>query len=174
VANYEFTTLTPKLGVVAIDKYRSFVMADIPGIIEGASDGRGLGIEFLKHIERTKTLLYMIDAANYREVTEQFEALQSELQRYSAELASRPYAIALTRIDAIDAEQVNEKMWELLKSIGLAPNEVLRKYGVDETYISYGSEEKRNPHFVMPISAVARINIKPLIFALADVMEKRQ
>jgi len=68
VANYEFTTLTPKLGVVHMGDYDSFMMADIPGIIEGASDGRGLGHEFLKHIERTKTLLLMIDAANYREM----------------------------------------------------------------------------------------------------------
>ncbi|WP_300366162.1 GTPase ObgE [Hydrogenimonas sp.] len=174
VANYEFTTLTPKLGVVAIDEYRSFVMADIPGIIEGASDGRGLGIEFLKHIERTKTLLYMIDVANYRDVTEQFASLQKELERYSSELATRPFAIALTRIDALDAEQVNEKMWELLQSLDLVANDVLKKYGVEPDYISYGSEEKSNPHFVMPISAIAKINIKPLIFALADVMEKRQ
>jgi len=68
VANYEFTTLTPKLGVVELNEYSSFMMADIPGIIEGASDGRGLGLEFLKHIERTKTLLIMIDIANYREM----------------------------------------------------------------------------------------------------------
>ena len=174
VANYEFTTLTPKLGVVAIDDYRSFVMADIPGIIEGASDGRGLGIEFLKHIERTKTLLYMIDVANYRDVTEQFSALQRELERYSTELSKRPFAIALTRIDALDQEQVNEKIWTLLKSLGLVPNEELKKYGVSGDYIGYGSMDKTNPHFVLPISAIAKINIKPLIFALADVMEKRQ
>ncbi|WP_353663177.1 GTPase ObgE [Hydrogenimonas sp. SS33] len=174
VANYEFTTLTPKLGVVAIDEYRSFVMADIPGIIEGASDGRGLGIEFLRHIERTKTLLYMIDAANYRDVTEQFSALREEVKRYSRELSTRPFAIAVTRIDALEKEAVNEKIWALLKSLDLAPNEELRKYGVDESVISYGSAEKSNPHFVMPISAVARINVQPLVFALADVLEKRQ
>ena len=174
VADYEFTTLTPKLGVVEIDEYRSFVMADIPGIIEGASDGRGLGIEFLKHIERTQTLLYMIDAANYREVAEQFAALQKELKRYSEELAGRPYAVALTRIDAVETEKVNEKVWELLESMGLRPNDEMRKYGVDERYLSYGSPERSNPHFVLPISAVAKINLQPLVYALADVMEKRQ
>ncbi len=173
VADYEFTTMTPKLGVVAIDDYRSFVMADIPGIIEGASEGRGLGIEFLKHIERTRTLLYMIDAANYRDVTTQLKTLEKEVARYSGELAARPYAIAMTRIDALERETVNEKMWELLRSLGLEANDVLRKYGVAEEYISYGTEEGGNPHFVMPISSVAKINLKPLVFALADVMEKR-
>jgi len=172
VANYEFTTLTPKLGVVAIDDYRSFVMADIPGIIEGASDGRGLGIEFLKHIERTKTLLFMIDAANYREVAQQFEALKNELEHYSEELAKRPYAIALTRIDAITVEEANEKMKELLDTLKLKPNDGLKQYGADENYLGYMSDEKVNPFFVMPISSVSKVNIQPLIFALADVMGK--
>ncbi|SFP43876.1 GTPase ObgE [Hydrogenimonas thermophila] len=172
VANYEFTTLTPKLGVVAIDDYRSFVMADIPGIIEGASDGRGLGIEFLKHIERTKTLLFMIDAANYREVSQQFEALQNELERYSEELAKRPYAIALTRIDAITVEEANEKMKELLDALKLQPNNGLNKYSADENYLGYMSDEKVNPLFVMPISSVSKVNIQPLIFALADIIGK--
>jgi len=172
VANYEFTTLTPKLGVVAIDDYRSFVMADIPGIIEGASDGRGLGIEFLKHIERTKTLLFMIDAANYRAVAQQFEALKNELERYSEELAKRPYAIALTRIDAITVEEANEKMQELLNALKLKPNDGLKQYGADENYLGYMSDEKVNPFFVMPISSVSKVNIQPLIFALADVIGK--
>jgi len=137
VANYEFTTLTPKLGVVAIDDYRAFVMADIPGIIEGASDGKGLGIEFLKHIERTKTLLFMIDAANYRDVAQQYVALKNELERYSEELAKRPYAIALTRIDAIMPEEANAKMGELLDTLGLKANDGLAQYGIDESYLGY-------------------------------------
>jgi len=172
VANYEFTTLTPKLGVVVIDDYRSFVMADIPGIIEGASDGKGLGIEFLKHIERTKTLLFMIDAANYRAVAQQFEALKNELERYSEELAKRPYAIALTRIDAITVEEANEKMQELFAALKLKPNDGLKQYGADENYVGYVSNEKVNPFFVMPISSVSKVNIQPLIFTLADVMGK--
>ncbi len=176
VANYEFTTLTPKLGVVAIDEYRSFVMADIPGIIEGASDGKGLGIEFLKHIERTKTLLLMIDAANYREVAHQYEALKLELERYSSELAKRPFAVALTRIDALQEEEVNEKMEQLLESLGLSPNSALDAYGCDESYLGYARDEaaddESGPLFVMPISSIAGINMKALVFALSDFMGK--
>ncbi|WP_456485531.1 GTPase ObgE [Hydrogenimonas sp.] len=172
VANYEFTTITPKLGVVPIDEYRAFVMADIPGIIEGASDGKGLGIEFLKHIERTKTLLYMIDAANYRDVVEQFEALHNELQNYSQALAERPFAVALTRIDAITPEEANEKMGALMDTLGCSANDGLAKFGADEAYLGSYNESETNPRFVMPISSVTGTNIKPLIFALADVMNK--
>ncbi|MDD7514166.1 MAG: GTPase ObgE, partial [Campylobacter lanienae] len=100
IANYEFTTLTPKLGLVEVDEFSGFVMADIPGIIEGASDGKGLGLQFLKHIERTKILLYMIDLANYRSLKEQFETLKNEVLKFSPNLAKRDYAIALTRLDA--------------------------------------------------------------------------
>ncbi len=173
VADYEFTTLTPKLGVVAIDEYRSFVMADIPGIIEGASDGRGLGIEFLKHIERTRTLLLMIDAANYRDVAHQYEALLHELERYSGELARRPYAVALTRIDALPLEEVNGKMAQLLERLSLKPNERLKPYGVDERYLGYGGEGESTPLFVMPLSSIAGINTKALVYALGDVVGRR-
>ena len=93
IANYEFTTLTPKLGVVEVGEYSSFVMADIPGIIDGASDGRGLGIEFLKHIERTKTLLFMIDVANYRTIIDQYKVLKEEVKKFSEELSGRNFAL---------------------------------------------------------------------------------
>ncbi len=172
VANYEFTTITPKLGVVSIDEYRAFVMADIPGIIEGASDGRGLGIEFLKHIERTKTLLYMIDAANYRDVVQQYEALHHELHSYSEALAARPFAVALTRIDAITPEEANEKIEALMGALGCRPNDGLSAFGADESYLSCRNESEKNARFIMPISSVTGTNIKPLIFALADVMGK--
>jgi len=114
----------------------------------------------------------MIDAANYREVAQQYEALKNELERYSEELAKRPYAIALTRIDAITPEEANTKMEELLETLGLKANDGLKKYGVDESYQGYLSEEKSNPLFVMPISSVAKVNIQPLIFVLSDIMGK--
>ena len=93
-------------------------MADIPGIIEGASEGRGLGVQFLKHVERTKILLFMLDLANYRSLEEQFDALRAETAKFSGELAKRDYAIALTRADA--AENLQEKFDAFLAYLGLA------------------------------------------------------
>lgn len=122
VANYEFTTLIPSLGVVDVDDFRSFVMADIPGIIGGASDGKGLGLEFLRHIERTKTLLFVIDIANYREPLEQFRILKEELGRFSEELSHRPYAIVFSKVDAMSLDEANEKINTFLSELGIDPN----------------------------------------------------
>ena len=178
VANYEFTTLTPKLGVVHMGDYDSYMMADIPGIIEGASDGRGLGLEFLKHIERTKTLLLMIDAANYREMKYQYETLLVELQRYSETLAARKHAIAITKIDALSQDEVNALTETFLADIGLEANDTLNKYKADTKYISYGfktdfgvklPEEK--PFFVLPISSVAHLNTEALRYAIGDFVK---
>ncbi len=178
VANYEFTTLTPKLGVVHMGDYESYMMADIPGIIEGASDGRGLGHEFLKHIERTKTLLLMIDAANYREMKYQYETLLVELQRYSTTLATRKHAIAITKIDSLSIEEVNALTETFLEDIGLTANSVLGQYKAKEAYLSYGFEKdfgvalpKEKPLFVLPISSVAHINTEPLRYALGDFIK---
>ncbi len=178
VANYEFTTLTPKLGVVHMGEYDSFMMADIPGIIEGASDGRGLGHEFLKHIERTKTLLLMIDAANYREMKYQYETLLVELQRYSETLATRKHAIAITKIDSLSIDEVNALTQTFLDDIGLESNKTLNQYKAKEEYISYGFEKdfgvklpEETPLFVIPISSVAHINTEPLRYALGDFIQ---
>ncbi len=178
VANYEFTTLTPKLGVVHVGDYDSFMMADIPGIIEGASDGRGLGLEFLRHIERTKTLLLMIDASNYREMKYQYETLLVELKRYSETLATRKHAIAITKIDALSSDEVNEKTAQFLSDIGLESNKTLAKYKADSNYLNYGFQTDfgvdlpaKAPLFVLPISSVAHLNTEALRYALADFVK---
>jgi len=173
VASYEFTTLRPNLGVVNVGEYDSFMMADIPGIIEGASDGRGLGLEFLKHIERTKTLLLMVDVANYREMKYQYETLLVELQRYSEELATRPFAVAITKCDSFSVEEVNALSEQFLEDIGLEANQTLNQFKVNGAYSTYGFVEdfgvelpKNAPLFVLPISSVSHLNTEALRYAL--------
>ncbi len=175
VANYEFTTLTPRLGVVQVGEFDSFMMADIPGIIEGASDGRGLGLEFLRHIERTQTLLLLIDASNYREMKYQYETLRAELERYSPALAARHHAVAITKIDALTIEDANEKIEKFLDDIGLESNQTLSQYKAEDRYKSYGAAVDfgnilpiDKPIFVLPISSVAHTNSQALRFALKD------
>ncbi|MBE2255367.1 MAG: GTPase ObgE [Ignavibacteria bacterium] len=108
IADYPFTTLTPNLGIVKYREYDSFVVADIPGIIEGASDGKGLGLQFLRHIERTSVLLFMIDAlnVNYEEsdLLFEFKILKNELKTFNDKLLSKPYIICFTKCDSISDE----------------------------------------------------------------------
>jgi len=177
VANYEFTTLTPKLGVVEVGDYSSFVIADIPGIIEGASDGRGLGIEFLKHIERTKTLLYMIDMANYRDMLDQYNVLKEEVEKFSPELASRKFAIALTKIDSVDSEDINEKTEQFIKGISLElSSENTFRFDTDMNYflqeLTYNKYDENLPYFVLPISSATHDNINGLKYVLYDLISR--
>ena len=165
IANYEFTTLTPKLGLVEVDEYSGFVMADIPGIIEGASEGRGLGVQFLKHVERTKILLFMLDLANYRSLEEQFDALRAETAKFSEGLAQRDYAIALTRADA--AENLQEKFDALLSHLGLAGTAAEMKFKQDIYEF-----DAAKPFFVMPISSATGQNINELKFNLLELLKK--
>lgn len=106
IANYHFTTLSPNLGVVDLEEGRGFVIADIPGLIEGAADGAGLGHEFLRHIERTKVMIHMVDAASTegRDPIEDIYTINRELEAYNKEIASRPQVIAANKIDAVYAE----------------------------------------------------------------------
>jgi len=175
IANYEFTTLTPKLGVVNVGEYTSFVMADIPGIIEGASDGRGLGLEFLRHIERTQTLLYMVDMANYREMLDQYEVLREEVAKFSSELGKRKFAIALTKIDAINPEELNTKIEDFIKGIGLElSNENAFGFEKDKVYHLQDTVcnkfDQSKPFFVLPMSSVTKQNTKSVRFALYDLI----
>ncbi|MCH8328193.1 MAG: GTPase ObgE [Candidatus Marinimicrobia bacterium] len=104
IADYPFTTLQPHLGIVKYGDYQSFVMADIPGLIEGASDGKGLGQQFLRHIERTGLLLYLIDASLEQPVAEQLGILKNEVQNYAEKLAGRTALGVLTKQDSWSAE----------------------------------------------------------------------
>lgn len=105
IANYPFTTLTPNLGVVDLGKEDSLLIADIPGLIEGASQGKGLGDEFLRHVERTGVLLHLIDSYN-DDISKAFKTIYAELKAYKLDLTTRPQIIALTKIDGLDDEIV--------------------------------------------------------------------
>ncbi|MBQ8824239.1 MAG: GTPase ObgE [Ruminococcus sp.] len=108
IANYHFTTLTPVLGVVRLAEESSFVMADIPGLIEGASDGVGLGHEFLRHVERCRLILHVVDVSGVegRDPIEDYETIQKELENFSSDLAQRPQIVAGNKCDMADPEQV--------------------------------------------------------------------
>jgi len=103
IADYPFTTLVPNLGIVKYGNYNSFVMADIPGLIRGASDGKGLGSQFLRHIERTKVLVYLVECID-EEIYENFVTLKNELKKHNPELIKRPSLLLLTKIDLIPTE----------------------------------------------------------------------
>ena len=112
IADYEFTTLKPNLGIVEYRDYRSFVMADIPGIIEGAAEGKGLGHYFLRHIERNSILLFVIPA-DVKDVKEAFEVLYNELKKYNPELLDKEYMVVLSKADLLDEELKKEYTEEM-------------------------------------------------------------
>ena len=118
IGNYEFTTLKPNLGIVNYKDFKSFVMADIPGIIEGASDGKGLGHYFLRHIERNSTLLFMIPADS-NNIVQSYSVLLNELKKYNPELLDKSRLIAITKSDLLDDELEKEIASELLKTINV-------------------------------------------------------
>lgn len=138
VADYPFTTLTPNLGVVTYDGGKTFVVADVPGLIKGAHAGAGLGITFLKHIERTKIIIHLIDVSplTKRDPVGDYKILNDELEAYSPELKKKPQIVALNKIDIKEA---NEKLVEIRKKF--------KKIGVE----------------VFPISALTGDGIKELI-----------
>lgn len=117
IADYAFTTLVPNLGIVAYRNNRSFVMADIPGIIEGASKGKGLGIRFLKHIERNAVLLFMVPADTARTIKEEYDILLNELNEYNPELMHKPRVLAITKSDMLDDELTAEMKQQVPKEI---------------------------------------------------------
>ncbi|MBD1429940.1 MULTISPECIES: GTPase ObgE [Sphingobacterium] len=117
IANYPFTTLVPNLGIVGYRDNKSFVMADIPGIIEGASEGKGLGYRFLRHIERNSVLLFMVPADTDRTIEEEYTILLNELKSYNPEMLAKPRLLAVTKSDMLDEELEEEMKAQLPKDI---------------------------------------------------------
>jgi GTP-binding protein len=120
VADYPFTTLYPNLGVVAVGPLQSFVMADVPGLIEGAADGAGLGIQFLKHLQRTRLLFHLVDIApldSNIDSADEFSAISRELEKFSADLAGKPRWLVINKIDLLAEDEVDEKCDALLKKL---------------------------------------------------------
>ncbi|HCC58057.1 MAG TPA: GTPase ObgE [Solibacterales bacterium] len=120
IAAYPFTTLEPNLGVVQMPDYRSYVVADIPGLIEGAHEGHGLGIQFLKHIERTRLLLHLVDMSDtMRDPVEDFQVIMRELESFSDELVKKPMLVVATKLDTAPASERIEPLRELAAGLGL-------------------------------------------------------
>lgn len=150
IANYHFTTLSPNLGVVDLDGAPGFVIADIPGLIEGASEGVGLGHEFLRHIERTKVIIHIVDAASTegRDPIADIYAINKELQTYNADITKRPQVIAANKIDVIYTGEGQED-----------PIERIRK------------EFEPQGYKIFPISAVTGKGLKELLYAVGRMVE---
>ncbi len=116
IADYPFTTMVPNLGVVAYRDYQSFVMADIPGIIEGAAEGKGLGIRFLRHIERNAALLFLVPADS-NDIAQEYEVLLGELKKYNPELLDKQRVLAISKADLLDDELMAEVAEELPEKV---------------------------------------------------------
>ena len=140
IANYHFTTLKPNLGVVFIGEEKSFVIADIPGLIEGASEGAGLGHDFLKHIERTRVLVHVLDASGSegRDPIEDFYAINEELFNYNEKLKDKPQIIVANKMDIMEGEENIAKIKQEFEPQGIKvyPLSAVTNEGIDE--LKYG------------------------------------
>ena len=150
VANYHFTTLNPHLGVVDLPDAKGFVIADIPGLIEGASEGVGLGFEFLRHIERTRVIIHIVDAASTegRDPIEDIYAINKELEAYNPEIARRPQVIAANKTDMLYEEEKNCPIQKIKEEF----------------------EPKGIP--VYPISAISGKGIRQLLYCVREMLDK--
>ena len=131
IADYAFTTLTPNLGIVPYRDHKSFVMADIPGIIEGAHEGRGLGLRFLRHIERNSVLLFMIPADS-TDVKKDYKVLLNELEQYSPELLDKDRLLAITKCDMLDEVMMKQLKKELPRQVDHVMISSVANSGLDE------------------------------------------
>ncbi len=129
IADYPFTTLVPNLGVVRIDEQRSFVVADVPGLIEGAHEGAGLGIKFLKHLERTRVYIHIIDAASGRDPREDYRIIRNEIGAYNKELLHHKEIIAFNKMDALQDEEAIHALHEFIDELE-ADDKIVRKISV--------------------------------------------
>jgi GTP-binding protein len=137
IADYPFTTLSPNLGVVQLSDHRTFVVADIPGIIEGASEGKGLGLQFLRHIERTRILAFLIpiDAVEWQQ---DFDQLRHEISVYSPELAQKPYCVVFTKLDLLGEEYVPPI--EAPDAFGMYSISAAARTGIDQLLAGWWTE----------------------------------
>lgn len=142
IGDYPFTTLYPNLGVVKIDEFRSFVAADIPGLIPDAHLGAGLGDRFLRHIERTKVLIHLLDG---QEAVERFHALNKEMSLYNPELSAKPQIVVISKIDILETEEEWERIKEAMNHMGIEP---------------------------LAISSLTGKGIRQLIWRVAEVLEE--
>ena len=149
VADFPFTTIKPHLGVVRVDEDRSYVMADMPGLIEGASEGVGLGLRFLKHIERTGVFIFLLtrDYGEGRSITEDFLTLRRELSQFDPELLKRPYLVAISQADRLDVQEVLEE-----ERVRLA---------------EHLHEERQE---IYPFSSFSREGLQPLLSAISQLL----
>jgi GTP-binding protein len=144
IADYPFTTLEPNLGVVQMDNYRSFVVADIPGLIEGAHLGHGLGVQFLRHIERTRLLAHLVDVsdATGRNPVDDFETVLHELSSFSEELAQKPMIVVATKMDAAQDPDRVAALRELATARGLAFFEISSATGQGIEALKFAMAER--------------------------------
>lgn len=149
IANYPFTTLKPNLGVVDIDKSDSILLADIPGLIAGASQGKGLGDEFLRHIERTAVILHIIDIYSDN-LAEAYLIIQSELAAYKTDLSKKPQIVVINKIDGLDKDIIDDKISELIKII------------------------KPKNTKILTISAQAKIGLNDLMYSVQILVNKQR
>ncbi|MBR5102662.1 MAG: 50S ribosome-binding GTPase, partial [Muribaculaceae bacterium] len=174
IANYPFTTLEPQLGIVTYRGMQSFVMADIPGIIEGASEGRGLGLRFLRHIERNAVLLFMIpvDSDN---IAKEYDVLCHELETFNPDLASKPRVLAITKCDMLDDELIEQLKPELPSDIPTVFISSVAQMGLTELkdllWRTINDEQNRIPIEVVQRDLDERHRVKEeddFIFAAED------
>jgi GTP-binding protein len=162
IAAYPFTTLQPNLGVVSVDEYQTFVLADVPGLIEGASEGAGLGHQFLRHVERTRLLIHLLDGAAL-DPLQDYETINQELGQFSARLAAKPQIVVLNKMDLPDAQA----WWPLVE-------EAMQARGVEAHAISAVSREgvrtlmRRTYELLQSLPPTEMVREAPLVFRPAE------